>query len=753
MKRLIFLFLAMMALWSASAAVQTTTAFSETPTAETDSLDVPTVNLDELVITARQDLIKSDGAKLTYNLEEDESSKGQTLLDALRKVPTVTVDGEGNIRINGQSNFKIYVNGREDAMLQSNYQRVFQAMPAESVANIEVITEPGAKYDAEGFGGILNLITESRRPKKDGYSGSVGLSYGNRQAAANGNITARFDKVHMSANAVYADNGPTRQTGDEHRETVYLNDDMYHRNVTDSHQRMKFHFVQADLNMSWEPNARNLFTWGGSYTGVAGKISDASSSTKIFDAQNVLHHAYSSVMGGKIRNEGTSANASYRLAFNDAATHRIIIGYQFNFGNALLDYNMNTSEVKDYPVLLPWQINHTDMFTREHIAQLDYSNPFGNGKHTLDAGLKGIWRHNTALSNGYQAVIPGDAPADNPNDMDTGQNQDVYAAYLSYTGNFNVVSTTAGLRYEHTRMCIDYRRGAGEDFSRSLNDWVPNASVSYILGSAHSLRLAYQMRISRPTLEQVNPFRIVMPDLVMMGNPNLSSERNNMVSLTYTNFGRILGGNIKLQYSQISNGIVQYVYYDGTTQVNTYGNYGQQKTVSLGGFLNVNISQRMNLSLNGEVKYTDMRSCQISDRSSGWGGNYGANWSWIGPWELKFNAYGGQSFHNVNLQGWSGGWYYYGLGIGRDFLSDRSLHVGVSTTNFLSESVSFKSYTRTSDTISNRVYKTENWQVSLSLSWNFGKMKERVKSTGLDIDSDDKSTTRNSSGMSVENNN
>ena len=125
----------------------------------------------------------------------------------------------------------------------------------------------------------------------------------------------------------------------------------------------------------------------------------------------------------------------------------------------------------------------------------------------------------------------------------------------------------------------------------------------------------------------------------------------------------------------------------------------------------------MNLSLNGEVKYTDMRSCQISDRNSGWGGNYGANWSWTGPWELKFNAYGGQSFHNVNLQGWSGGWHYYGLGVGRDFLSDRSLHVGVSTTNFLSDSVSFKSYTRTSDTISNRVYKTENWQVSLSLSW------------------------------------
>ncbi|MDD6228989.1 MAG: Plug domain-containing protein, partial [Bacteroidales bacterium] len=157
------------------AAAAPAVAQAQTDTVPVDSLaDIPTIELDDLVITANKTVIKSDGAKLTYNVAEDESSKGQSVLDALRKVPMVTVDAQDNIRINGQTGFKIYVNGREDTMLESNYQRLLKAMPAESVKNIEVITEPGAKYDAEGVGGILNLITETKT-QRDGYSGSIGL--------------------------------------------------------------------------------------------------------------------------------------------------------------------------------------------------------------------------------------------------------------------------------------------------------------------------------------------------------------------------------------------------------------------------------------------------------------------------------------------------------------------------------------------------------------------------------------------------
>lgn len=733
----------------AAAAPAVVQAQTQTDTVPVDSLaDIPTIDLDDLVITARKDVIKSDGAKLTYNVAEDESSKGQSVLDALRKVPMVTVDAQDNIRINGQTGFKIYVNGREDTMLESNYQRVLKAMPAESVKNIEVITEPGAKYDAEGVGGILNLITETKT-HRDGYSGSIGLNYGARQAAAFGSFTGRLNKVYASANVTYANNGPLDQSNDQRDETIFLNNPDAYRQLTQGNQNLKFNFYQAGLNMSWEPNEKNLFTWGGSVMGVDAKIKNSSSMTSIFNRDGQLLSAYGMDMGGKFNTLGASANGSYRHTFGSNDAHRLLIGYQFNFGNNLLDFNMQSHEIENYPVVLPWTINHNNNITREHTVQVDYSNPFGTGKHTLDVGAKVILRHNLGLSNGYMALDPGDVPANNPNDVDVNQDQNVYAGYLSYTGHFDPVTVVAGIRYEHTMMGMDFKKGEGENFTSHLNDWVPNAAVSYNFSPAHSLRLAYQMRISRPSLDQLNPYRMTMNTEVRMGNPDLSSERSNVVSLTYTNFGRILGGNVKLEYSRTSNNIVDYSYFEGLTQISTVGNYGLTSRTALSGFLNINITQKMSVSLNGEVNYTDIRAKRLDERNSGWGGNYGINWSWTGPWDLKFNAYGGQAVHMINLQGWSSGWYYYGLGLGKDFLKNKSLHVNVSAGNFLTRNQYFKSHMQTANAIRNSRFSNEVWSVGVSVSWEFGNMKERVKSTGIEIRNDDQSSTGTNSAINV----
>ena len=104
--------------------------------------------LDEIIITAERPVIQTDGATTTYNVEDDPAAKGSSVLDMLRKVPMVTVDGQDNIQLLGESDFKIYVNGREDPSLTANASTVLKAMPAESVTKIEVINETGAKYDA-----------------------------------------------------------------------------------------------------------------------------------------------------------------------------------------------------------------------------------------------------------------------------------------------------------------------------------------------------------------------------------------------------------------------------------------------------------------------------------------------------------------------------------------------------------------------------------------------------------------------------
>ena len=116
-------------------------------------------------IVAQKPLVKMEVDKMSYNVAEDEDSKSNTVLDMLRKVPMVTVDGQDNITVNGSSSFKVYVDGMPNVMFSSNPSMVFKSMPATAVKSIEVMTNPGAKYDAEGAAGVLNIVMNKQNPQ------------------------------------------------------------------------------------------------------------------------------------------------------------------------------------------------------------------------------------------------------------------------------------------------------------------------------------------------------------------------------------------------------------------------------------------------------------------------------------------------------------------------------------------------------------------------------------------------------------
>lgn len=146
-----------------SAAALVLTNDSTATTQVADSLSIPDVTLDDIVVTGTKKLIKSDGATLTYSVEEDPEAATNSTLEILRKVPGVTVDANDDIKVNGQSSFKIYLNGREDPMLKGDVKTILKSMPAATIKRIEVISEPGAKYEAEGTGGILNIVTITKQ--------------------------------------------------------------------------------------------------------------------------------------------------------------------------------------------------------------------------------------------------------------------------------------------------------------------------------------------------------------------------------------------------------------------------------------------------------------------------------------------------------------------------------------------------------------------------------------------------------------
>ena len=714
-------------------------------TEETDTLNLPGYHeLQELVIEAERPVLQSDGATTTYNVEEDPSAESSTAMDILRKVPMVSVDGEGNIRLNGQSNFKMQVDGMENPMLQQYASQILNAMPASMIVKIEVITEPGAKQDAEGSAGIINFITQKKQ-NSDGYSGNIGMSVSNRSFGPSLYGIVKKNKVTVSANFNYQ-GSVMPQRGENHSVIDYLTGDSGSLE-TNTSQKTRFNFIGGNLNLSWEPNEKNLFTLGANVNNVHIGLNDILSETSMFGNTGTPLWGFSQDGSGKMNILSLSANASYRHNFAPEGNY-LVFSYLFNFGDNDIRYHLLMNSVDNYLASDPFENRLSNSYNRGHTVQIDYANNFKSEHHLMEVGAKGIFRRNNALSKNYIGKNQ-DSPQFLSNIDNIRQPQDIYAGYGSYTGKFGQLTALAGIRYEHTRMGITDLEDPKQSFTTYLNDWVPNAALTWQFDGMTNLRAAYQMRISRPSLDQVNPFELALnPFEVRTGNPDLKSERSHKITLSYTNFGRVFGGNIGLEYTLVNNAISGYTYMrtvgNNNVLYTSYANIGKTNTAALTGFLNWSIIQHMNLSINGRLEYTTLKAPALGYSNHGWGGNIGGAWNYTAAKVNKFTAFGGWFARRLNVQGYNSSYYYYGVGASRDFLADRSLTIGINAINFLQKTISYSNYARTDETISKFNGKNlDAWNLGLSITWKFGSLQSKVKDTGVEVKNDDISTSSN----------
>ena len=222
--------------------------------------DVQTLNSSK--VTAAKPLIKMEADKIAYDVESDADSKATTVLEMLRKVPMVTVDGQDNITVNGSGNFKVYVDGKPNQMLSSNPSKIFKVMPASSVKGIEVITNPGAKYDAEGTGGVLNLITartdNGASAIPDGANGSISAGV-DSQGGYNGGLffNAKKGKLTVGGNAY---TGVQQQKGSYMETTQHLLESGIDQTTGGDVAKQRSPYLFGDFNASYELDTLNLFS-------------------------------------------------------------------------------------------------------------------------------------------------------------------------------------------------------------------------------------------------------------------------------------------------------------------------------------------------------------------------------------------------------------------------------------------------------------------------------------------------------------
>lgn len=380
-------------------------------------------------VVAQKPLVKAEIDKISYSIEDDPDSKTNTTLEMLRKVPLVTVDGEDNIQVNGSSNFKVHVNGKPNTLMSNNPKEVLRSLPANSVKSIEVITEPGAKYDAEGIGGILNIITDDA--KMQGYNVTVSGRASNTSIGGSAYGTVQVGKFTVTGNYSYNYNNQPTGYSQSTREDFTSKDFHYLNSQASNDSKGNFQF--GNLEGSYEIDTLNLITFSANLFGGKFKSNNNTFTEMLNDAREHTY-SYRTLSDNTSNFSNLGVNFDYQHSFKKKGEY-LTLSYKFNNSPDGGEATTSYQDIDNYPTDLYGELRKqyydNDAHTSEHTAQVDYVNPI-NDMHYVDAGLKYIYRLNASDSKYYREDDNGAMqPAEDlSSKFDQGQN--ILAAYADY---------------------------------------------------------------------------------------------------------------------------------------------------------------------------------------------------------------------------------------------------------------------------------------------------------------------------------
>ena len=695
------------------------------------TLDLGTIYMKEsatmlkgVEVVAQKPLVKMDVDKMSYNVAEDEDSKSNTVLDMLRKVPMVTVDGQDNITVNGSSSFKVYVDGMPNVMFSSNPSMVFKSMPATAVKSIEVMTNPGAKYDAEGAAGVLNIVMnkvdmngQAATQSMNGINGTIRASVGNKQMGGSAFVSGQQGKLSFSANVMTSYNKPGNTT----TEMEQIQDNGNSQILT-SQNDVKTPFTMGSLTLGYQIDPMSSLNLTASVNSMNMKSNGTTLTTM---GGSAYGNGFNYTSTTEMKNSRTSFSGSidYQRFLNKERTQTLALTYQINYSPATTETTNNFDTNSTY-IDLTNRFSDNEDKTTNHIFQVDYTMPLAQGQ-TLSLGSK-LQLHDATSDSKYYLKGVYDPTTSSEYEY----KNSILAGYGEYSGNWNKFGLKAGLRYEYTWQDVEYHLGNGDNFSTSYGSLVPTASMQYNLGTGSNLGLTYNMRISRPGISYLNPYVDKSnPIALFYGNPDLDVEKAHNVSLVYNLFTSKLMVNLNLHHNFVDNAISQYSFYDNNNLLNTtYGNVVKSHQTGVNGYVNYLLTKDTRLFFNGSLNYIDLRSTVLDESNNGWTANIMAGLQQALPWNLKLSAFVITSTKSYNLQGYTGGFNLATASISKSLFNDK-LNLSISGMMGLNKggNLNIETCSRGKNFTSYNNIKVPIYGVTFTVSYSFGNTKMTTK--------------------------
>lgn len=639
--------------------------------------------LKEVAITAQKSTMQLGIDKKVFSVDQSLVSEGGSASDLLQNVPSVQSDIDGNISLRGSTGVKVLIDGKPSMIAGGNVAQILQSLPASSIESVELITNPSAKYDAEGQSGIINIVL--KKNKKLGFNGSVAVTAGNRDNYnANTSLSFQNSKINLYGNYSYRYGNRLSNgfTNNEYDTENYSYPNAFVNQTTNSKSVDKGHNVKAGLD--YYLSQKDILSFTGGYNR---RDNDQNEFLNI----NKLNSAKAPIELSKRKNINDGSGYTYDLSLD--FIHKFKkpkeeLTFNFSYSNGTNNnnqnyntdvYNQNGTPVSNLPQI---QVNNGTGNNSSYNIQTDYTIPVGKaGKFETGYRSQIRYAENDLFSTNYDnntgEYVPNYNLTNNFNSKDQ-----VHAIYVNFQNQFKNFGYQVGLRGEDavldTRL-ISYNQIGEMSFTPGKVDYTrlyPSLFLTQKFKQDQQLQLSYSRRVNRPRAWDTNPFVDVSdPTIHRQGNPNLKPEDVHAYELSYSKFWKKVTF-ISTAYMRKTDDVVQRIRTTDDNGIITVTPQNLTSDLSSGLELigrfdvlkawnftsNVNLYQK---KINGAPAYGVVESSGFS-----WNANLTNNF--ILPYNITMQIKGDYRSKEVTAQGRRNAMYVVDAGAKYDFKNKKS---------------------------------------------------------------------------------
>jgi outer membrane receptor protein involved in Fe transport len=693
-------------------------------------LSSSTHNLESVTVVGDKPVVENKIDKIVYNVSNDITSQGGAAIDVLKKVPQVTVDIDGNVELQGNSNIRFLINGKPSSVFGNSLSDALASIPASQIKSVEAITNPGAKYDSQGTGGIINIILYDN--KMQGVNGNINLSAGSR--LENGSLNLNIRHNNFGVNAFFSGNAALKS------ELPYSQNrfaqDTAAKTIANMVQTSRTDFMRngfrSGIGFDWNITKNDIITgslgynhFGSSNQGLTNQeqLTTDYSSNPLSDIFTLRNSDSRSRIGS------TDYSLDYKKKFKNEGQELDIVYDQSN-GNPYSNY-IQSQSYEGQTVPFSGSLSTNPGTDREIDISIDYTHPV-NKNILIETGAKMVDENISSIAN-----VSDFDPSLNQYVSDALQSyrlnykMKVYAGYLSTNFKlFNWLNVKAGARYEYTDTNIDFPNTSVPAYGT----FVPSVVLSHDFNKTQSLKLAFSKRIERPEYRELNPFiNLSDPYNLSTGNPLLKPEIGNNFELGYSSTFK-KGGNIYISLierintqdvKQITTFYPAYLIGDSTytnVSVTNSQNIGEEYNtgISVSGSYPITTKLNMRGNLMVSQRYI-VSNVGIGNQSTGFRARLNLNATYQLNKDLVFELFGFYSSPVQNIQGKNPQYFMYTFAL-RKLFWDKKASFGFTATN------PFNKYVRQLSTVSTESYTSTNIRMmpmrsfGISFMYKFGKL-------------------------------